>query len=223
MNRHVRVLISVFCIFFLTGVVFIRSQANASDQAKIQAEKISGAQSVEISKLKVSEANTAEPVTVLPILPTLPVLRSLPVLPVSVSIPSISLNSEIVPLGTDELGNMDVPSGKTDLVGWYKRGPQPGQVGTAVLDAHVFAAFTDLKKVQVGDDIFVTTESGEKLHFKVEKTKVYKLGELDPSVLFDQNDKRRLNLITCAGTLTADHSTYTHRLVVFAVLVTSSN
>jgi hypothetical protein len=34
--------------------------------------------------------------------------------------------------------------------------------------------------------------------------------------IFNRNDAARLNLITCHGQLTADRSTYTHRLVVYA-------
>lgn len=140
-------------------------------------------------------------------------------LPVRVSIPKISLDDPIQNMGVLKNGDLDVPNGKTNNVGWYKDGTIPGQQGSAVFDAHVFAAFKNLNKLKAGDDIYVTQSDGAQLHFKVEETKLYKLGNLSPQTLFARADKKRLNLITCAGNLTADRSTYDHRLVVYAVLI----
>lgn len=142
--------------------------------------------------------------------------------PVRVIIPKIALNSKVKALGKDEDGNMAVPSGKTTDVGWYKYGTLPGNVGSAVLDAHVFAAFGNLKNLEPGDDIYVLNSQNQKLHFVVSAAKTYKLGELSSATLFGQigqNDTPHLNLITCAGKLTADRTTYDHRLVVFTTLV----
>lgn len=137
--------------------------------------------------------------------------------PAHVSIPSAGIDSPVVGVGINGAGEMAVPSGSTNDVGWYKYGTTPGDVGSAVLDAHVFAAFSTLKDVSVGDSIVITTEGGQKLRFVVDERTVYKLGNLSPELLFNRRDTRRLNLITCAGELTADRSTYTHRLVLYAV------
>ena len=141
-----------------------------------------------------------------------------PGLPVRVIIPAINLDSKILSLGKEKNGEMSVPSGKSNDVGWYKYGTVPGNMGSAVLDAHVFAAFANLDKLKAGDNIFVVTDKGEKLRFVVGEAKTYKLNALSPNTLFHQSDAKRLNLITCAGSLTKDKSTYTHRRVVFAVL-----
>lgn len=137
--------------------------------------------------------------------------------PVRVSVPSVGIDSPIVGVGINSAGEMAVPSGSTNNVGWYKHGTVPGDIGSAVFDAHVFAAFAPLDGVSVGDSIYVTTEGGQRLRFVVEQATVYKLGDLSPETLFNRRDARRLNLITCAGQLTVDKSTYTHRLVVYAV------
>jgi LPXTG-site transpeptidase (sortase) family protein len=139
--------------------------------------------------------------------------------PVSLSIPSIGLNDPIQKMGVLKNGELAVPSGSTNNVGWYAAGTLPGQIGSAVLDAHVFAAFKNLHSLSAGDDIYVTDADGTVLHFKVETTEVFKLGNLSANYLFSRTDAKRLTLITCAGQLTPDHSTYTHRLVVSAVLV----
>ncbi len=140
-------------------------------------------------------------------------------LPVRVIIPSIGLNSPILEMGLNKKGELDVPNGRTENVGWYKNGAAPGAEGSAVFDAHVFAAFKNLKYLTPGAGIYVVTTTGEMLHFITATTSTYKLRDLAPETLFGTNGNKNLNLITCAGNLTPDHSTYDHRLVVFAQLV----
>lgn len=141
-----------------------------------------------------------------------------PTTPIRVSIPKISLNNPVVQVGLTSDGAMDVPSGKTNNVGWYKGGTVPGKQGSAVLDAHVFAAFNRLHELNVGDEIYVTDKDGVSRRFIVEEATTYALKDVPAERLFNRADAKRLNLITCAGKLTADHSTYTHRLIVYAVL-----
>lgn len=87
--------------------------------------------------------------------------------PVQLYIPSIKLNSAIKPVGINEKGEMDVPSGKTKDVGWYKHGTVPGKVWSAVLDAHVYAAFKNLHQVKPGSDIYVVMSDKKVLHYVV--------------------------------------------------------
>lgn len=177
----------------------------------------------------VKETVTAStlPVTNLKTMPSK--IQSLPIpasfgTPVEVIIPSINLDSKVLPVGTDKNGNMAVPSGSTKNVGWYKSGTPPGNVGTAVFDAHVFAAFDNLNNLKTGADIYVINNQSQKLHFVVSDTQTYALDTLSASTLFGQNgNTRELNLITCAGKLTPDKSTYDHRLIVFAKLAGIEN
>lgn len=159
---------------------------------------------------EVSEAPKPAPV------PTAP---RKPSRPTELLIPSITLDDPIIPLGVNAKGEMDVPNGTTNDIGWYEYGPLPGEAGSAVLDAHVFAALKYLKNVPVGADIYVVMDNGDVRHFVVRQSTVYALAGLPSSVLFDHGPGKWLNLITCAGKLTPDHSTYDHRLIVFAELV----
>jgi hypothetical protein len=52
-----------------------------------------------------------------------------------------------------------------------------------------------------------------------EKKQTYALADLSPATPLSPKRRAHLNLITCAGNLTPDHSTYDHRLVLFATLV----
>ncbi len=137
--------------------------------------------------------------------------------PTRVEIPSVGIDSPIAGMGVNKKGEMDVPDGTSNTVGWYKYGTIPGEIGSAVLDAHVYAAFSKLKKVTVGSDIYVT--SGTKtLHFIVTEIETYALKNVSPELLFNRRDSRRLNLITCAGTYIPSLGTYNKRLVVYAEL-----
>lgn len=133
--------------------------------------------------------------------------------------PSISLSSPIQNVGSNSKGEMVVPSGKSNHVGWYKDGVVPGETGTAVLDAHVFAAFKNLSRLSTGSDIFIYMKSGKILHFITVASNLYSLSNLSPYTLFAPTMAKQINLITCAGSLTPDHMTYDHRLIVSAKLV----
>lgn len=139
--------------------------------------------------------------------------------PTNLRIPSIGFNDPIIKVGTNSKGEMDVPDGKTKNVGWYAGGTMPGNVGSAVIGAHVYAAFANLHKVQVGDSVYVTSRDGKQLHFVVTDTKVYELSTMSAEALFNRQGGKYLHLITCAGSVTPDGSTYTHRRVVYATLV----
>ncbi len=139
--------------------------------------------------------------------------------PVRLIIPSIGLSAPVQSVGINDKGEMEVPDGSLPDVGWYKHGTIPGNVGSAVIDAHVYAAFEKLRYVKVGSEVIVENANGERLTFVVNDSRVYQLGELTSGMLFGRKDARRLNLITCAGEQTADGSTYTHRLVVYTTLV----
>jgi sortase A len=146
-------------------------------------------------------------------------LKTAPSLPTRLVIPAINLNSPVQHLGLNNKGEMDVPSGKTNNVGWYKHGTLPGQTGSAVMDAHVFAAFKNLKNLKVGEHIYVVNAQGETLDFVVRDSRVYPLSQVPAELLFNRADSQRLNLITCAGTFIQSAGTYDHRLVVYAELV----
>ncbi|MEK7612835.1 MAG: class F sortase [Patescibacteria group bacterium] len=139
--------------------------------------------------------------------------------PALLNIPAIDLASPIQAVGVTADGAMDVPSGRTNNVGWYKDGATPGKKGSAVLDAHVYAAFSNLKNVEVGDDVYVTDADGRRLHFEVTERVVYALADVPLQKLFNRADAKRLNLITCAGEYSIMGGIYDHRLIVYTKLV----
>lgn len=138
--------------------------------------------------------------------------------PARLIIPTIKLDSKIEGLGVTPEGKMDVPDAK-NIVGWYKYGTTPGEVGSAVMDAHVFNAFKELEKLNIGDDIFVIMGDQRKIHFKVTSRMIYSYTHSSFEI-FSKNDTARLNLITCHGSWMPEKNNYSHRLIIFAELVT---
>lgn len=139
--------------------------------------------------------------------------------PVRIAIPSIRLDTRVVPVGLNEVGEMDVPDGRTQDVGWYSAGTRPGESGSAVLDAHVYAAFKKLKKARVGERILITNERGDVHEFEIMESSVYPLADVPRERLFHALGGAYIHLITCEGRYVRGQGTYSHRRIVYAVKV----
>ncbi len=145
-------------------------------------------------------------------------------LPSRVMIPKIGLDSPVEHVGITYRGNMGTPKNITNT-GWYKYGTIPGELGSAVIDGHVDngfnlpGVFSKLKDLNPGDDIYVETDKGVKLHFVVEEKKIYPYKEVPLEEVFNRNDTGRLNLITCEGDWIDEAETDENRLIVYARLV----
>ena len=154
----------------------------------------------------------------------IPESTSLIGLPARLSIPALEIDTAIEHVGINAKGNMAAPRLYAE-VAWYKYGARPGDKGSAVVAGHLDngfgldGVFKNLDGLQVGDDIFVTTEEGEELHFVVSSVATYPYEEVPVEELFARADKAHLNLITCKGEWIKDAKTYSERLVVYTVLV----
>ena len=143
--------------------------------------------------------------------------------PARLQIPALNIDAAIQYVGVTTKGAMGVPNNFTD-VAWYKYGTVPGQVGSAVIDGHVDnglaldGVFKHLSDIKVGDDVYVITKEGTKIHFKVEQIDSYPYKEVPTTRLFNQKDASRLNLVTCTGSWVSGDKTYDQRLVLDTVL-----
>jgi LPXTG-site transpeptidase (sortase) family protein len=144
-------------------------------------------------------------------------------LPWRLSIPAINVDAKVQSVGLGKSGNMAVPTNYTD-VGWYRYGPEPGELGSAVIDGHVDnglgfnAVFKQLGELKAGDDIFIENDNGESMHFVVADVETYDAKEVPREAVFARSDSPRLNLITCAGTWDQSKKSYDSRVVVYAIL-----
>lgn len=140
-------------------------------------------------------------------------------------IPSIDVDTAIQAVGLTKEGNMGVPSSYVD-VGWFKQGVKPGQPGNAVLAGHLNsgsrkpAVFKDLKKVKIGDRIYVN-DKGDVKTFRVTGSQAYDLKSAPLEKIFGGATKSQLNLITCSGNWDKTKKDYDQRLVVFTELTST--
>lgn len=157
--------------------------------------------------------------------------------PTSVQIPAIGVSSNLIPLGiqgqngvpvTSKAGEVQVPDlDMPQQVGYYSLGYLPGQVGSAVLLAHVdgngmLGAGHDFGKLRAGDTITVDRADGSKLTFTVTKVEVLRKMDISDKALFGPESDAELKLVSCAGKF--DHATgqYLDNIVVFSTLTGQS-
>jgi hypothetical protein len=148
--------------------------------------------------------------------------------PVAVDIPAIGVYSQLLHLGVNTDGSIQVPSLTTsaDEAAWYKYSATPGQIGAAVIEGHVDtyrgpAVFFRLGALRPGDTIDVALADGITAIFRVTGVREYGKTEFPAKIIYDATDYAALRLITCGGAF--DHATdhYLSSTVVFASLVSS--
>jgi LPXTG-site transpeptidase (sortase) family protein len=103
-------------------------------------------------------------------------------LPVRLQIPSIKIDAAIQYVGLTGSGSMEVPQGRAD-VAWYKFGPRPGDLGSAVIAGHrgrphaPRTVFDNLSKLHKGDLVYVRESDGRVISFVVRETRIYGANE----------------------------------------------
>jgi len=136
-------------------------------------------------------------------------------------IPRIGVDAIIQPVGRDLAGAMAAPPSLRN-VGWFNRGPMPGQPGDAVIDGHFGlpsqpAVFRKLQLLRPGDEVEVIGANGDSLDFKVSGVQIV-TADSHPAGVFARTGPARLSLITCAGGWVQSKGTYSDRLIVTAML-----
>ncbi|MDN5852455.1 MAG: class F sortase, partial [Actinomycetia bacterium] len=145
--------------------------------------------------------------------------------PVSVTIPALGVTDNIVPVGLEPDGQLQVPA--VDEVGWYTGLPKPGEngPGPALLAGHVnwdgqAGSFARIGDLTAGTNISVTDQNGVRHEFEVFAVAEFDkddYGRVMPALLADTAHPE-LRLVTCSGTVTDGE--YSDNTVVSARLVT---
>jgi sortase (surface protein transpeptidase) len=146
--------------------------------------------------------------------------------PVRVRIPSIGVDSSLIPLGLQSDNTLQVPPNGFPA-GWFTGAPTPGQTGPAVIAGHVHWAgspgvFYSLEKVSPGDRVTVLRRNGSVAVFTVTHVALYPKSTFPTSAVYGNIDFPGLRLITCGG-LNAQTGIYDDNTVVFARLVGERN
>jgi LPXTG-site transpeptidase (sortase) family protein len=151
--------------------------------------------------------------------------------PVKLSIPGISLEAPVVPIGwkIERIGGQDqaiwdVPDSRA--AGWHNTSVPLGVSGNTVLNGHNTAngeVFRDLYKVEVGNQLFMTGEDGEVYVYRIEEKYILREAGQPLSVRIEnaryiQNTlDERITLVTCHP-----YGSLANRLIVIAYPVVES-
>ncbi|MFD4373042.1 class F sortase [Streptomyces sp. NPDC058486] len=154
-----------------------------------------------------------------PALPA-PLARSRPTL---VAVPAITIEARSVDIGLDKAGRLGVPPvDDPGKVGWYARGPAPGERGTAVVVGHRDtrtgpAVFLDLASLGPGNTVRVARADGRVAVFTVDKVRTYPKSAFPDKEVYGSTGRPELRLLTCGGAYDRG-SGYDANIVVFAHL-----
>jgi Sortase domain len=155
--------------------------------------------------------------------PTLPAS-----VPVRVDVPAIGASSELVQLGLNPDGTVEVPPLERDSkAGWYRDSPTPGEVGPSVILGHVDSAefgpgvFFRLGALRPGDQISVGRADGSTAVFTVDRVESVPKDDFPTLEVYGNTDRAELRLITCGGDFDPSARSYVDNIVVFASLTGS--
>jgi Sortase domain len=142
--------------------------------------------------------------------------------PVSMIVPAIGLAVSLSSLGLNLDGTVQVP---TDDVqpGWFRFGPSPGQIGSAVILGHVDSykgpgVFFNLRSLVAGDTVDVGLTDGVIDHFVVSSVAMYPRAQFPAQQVYGSHGRSELQLVTCGGVFDARTGSYLSNIVVYTTL-----
>jgi hypothetical protein len=151
---------------------------------------------------------------------------ALPAPPSRLRLPTIEVDAEVVSVGLEADGAMEIPS-DVRTVGWYDpfagSGLSPGEPGTAVIAGHVDSrvqgrgAFWLLRDLQTGDMVEVEHSDGTTSTWRIESVIRYPKTDIPIEDIFTFEGPSRLALITCGGEFDRSSGSYLDNYVVTAV------
>ena len=146
----------------------------------------------------------------------------------SVDIPAIGVSSDLLHLGLNRDGTIQVPSLSTaaDEAAWYKYSATPGQRGASVIEGHVDttegpAVFFRLGALRPGEHIEVRLANGITAVFRVTGVRQYSKANFPAKTIYGATGYAALHLITCGGAFDYTSGHYLSTTVVFASLTSS--
>jgi hypothetical protein len=143
--------------------------------------------------------------------------------PVRLQVPAIGVDSELMPLGLEDDGSLEVPPDGFPA-GWFTGAPRPGDVGPAVMAGHVDwggspGVFYNLRSLVPGDEITVTRADSTAVVFAVASVQQFPKDAFPTAAVYGDLDHPGLRLITCGGSFDRGERSYVDNIVVFADLV----
>jgi len=146
--------------------------------------------------------------------------------PVGLRIPAIGVSTSLSTLGLNPDKTVEVPT-KYQEPGWYRLGPTPGQVGSAVILGHVDdklgpAVFYRLRTLKAGDKVDVSLANGVIAHFVVKTVETYPKDTFPAQLVYTSHGYSALQLVTCGGTFNAATGHYESNIVAYTTLTSTT-
>jgi LPXTG-site transpeptidase (sortase) family protein len=140
--------------------------------------------------------------------------------PVSLTIPLIGVQTNLIRLGLQASGALQVPS-TTSVAGWYTGSPRPGSIGSAIIVGHIDSVkgpgvFYRLDELKSGDKVYVRRADGTMVLFKVTGVQTYPKNKFPTQTVYGPTPDAELRLITCGGTFDSTTGHYLSNIVVYA-------
>lgn len=142
------------------------------------------------------------------------------VLPIQVRIEGIDVDADILDLGLNPDGTLEVPE-DYDLTGWYTGRSAPGEPGPSVIVGHVDswrgpAVFFRLGELAVGELVHIDRSDGLVAEFRVTAVVAVGKDEFPTQLVYGPTDLPTLRLVTCGGSFDRSTKSYTENVIVFA-------
>ncbi|PTR30283.1 sortase family protein [Rhodococcus sp. OK519] len=143
--------------------------------------------------------------------------------PARIVIPAIGVDSDLVDLGLEPDGALQVPPGAFPA-GWYSGSPVPGEIGPAIVAGHVDwdgepGVFLRLHELSPGDRVDAVRSDGVTARFRVARVERYAKAAFPTAAVYGDIDYPGLRLITCGGEFDTAARSYRDNTVVYAELV----
>ena len=152
-----------------------------------------------------------------------------PAEPTHVEIPAIGVSSDLLSLGQNPDGTIEVPPlDRNSRAGCYRTSPTPGELGPAVLLGHVDSAaygpgvFFKLGALRAGDTVTVSRVDHTVATFRVTRVSSVPKDHFPTLDVYGNTDDAELRLITCGGQFDSATRNYLSNIVVYAVLIGAS-
>lgn len=152
-----------------------------------------------------------------------------PAEPTHVDIPAIGVSSDLLQLGQNPDGTIEVPPlDRASPAGWYRHSPTPGERGPAVLLGHVDSAeygpgvFFRLGALRPGDTVSVSRADHTVAAFRVTRVTSVPKDHFPTLAVYGNTDDAELRLISCGGPFDSTTRNYLDNTVVYAVLTGAS-
>lgn len=155
--------------------------------------------------------------------PTVTPLSTARSVPVSLSVPAIGLTVSLSTLGLNPDGSVQVPT-TIAQPGWFRLGPTPGQIGSAVILGHVDnssgpGVFFYLRTLVAGDRVLVDLADGDVAQFAVDSVLQYPKQQFPAQRVYASHGSSTLQLVTCGGVFDHQTGSYLSNVVVYTSLV----